>query len=181
MRETIVVLVVVDLVIALLLYFLGAEYWLINAQVAFVSSSLIMLGSMQSYKSMVQGRLGAGAIPDDERDTLDKLEDPYDVFDDNKKEEDKEKSLVEVVKEERANLKKNRRSILQTTKDAKASFSLYRLGAYGVLILGFFYLNSNHLLKLSPYLIFLSLPTIIIVVMLMRQSAENESTLIDID
>ena len=174
MKETIVVLVVVDLIIALLLYFFGAEHWLVNSQVAFISSSLIMLGSMQSYKSMVKGRLGAGAIPDDERDTLDKLEDPYDLFDDEeKKEEDEEKTLVEVVKEERANLKKNRRSIVQTTKDAKASFSFYRLGAYAVLVFGFFYLNSNHFLKLIPYLAFLSLPTIIIVVMLMKQSDKN--------
>jgi len=176
MKETIVVLVVVDLVIALLLYFLGAEYWLVNSQVAFISSSLIMLGSMQSYKSMVKGRLvGVTSVSThDERDTLDKLEDPYDLFDDEeKKEEDEEKTLVEVVKEERANLKKNRRSIVQTTKDAKASFSFYRLGAYGVLVFGFFYLNSNHFLKLIPYLAFLSLPTIIIVIMLMKQSYKN--------
>ena len=183
MKETIVVLVVVDLIIALLLYFLGAEYWLINSQVAFISSSLIMLGSMQSYKNMVKQRLvGATSVSahsisvsaQDERDTIDKLEDPYDLFDDeSKKEDDEDKTLVEVVKEERANLKKNRRSIVQTTKDAKASFSFYRLGAYGVLILGFFYLNSNHFLKLMPYLIFLTLPTIVIVVMLMKQSDEN--------
>ena len=176
MRETIVVLVVVDLVIALLLYFLGAEHWLINSQVAFISSSLVMLGSIQSYKSMVKQRLvGATSVSaQDERDTIDKLEDPYDLFDDEKKkEDDKEKSLVEVVKEERANLKKNRRSIIQTTKDAKASFSFYRLGAYGALILGFFYLNSNHLLNLIPYLSFLTLPTIIIVVMLIKQSTKK--------
>ena len=176
MKETIVVLVVVDLVVALLLYFLGAEHWLVNSQVAFISSSLIMLGSMQSYKSMVKGRLvGVTSVSaHDERDTLDKLEDPYDLFDDEeKKEEDEEKTLVEVVKEERANLKKNRRSIVQTTKDAKASFSFYRLGAYGVLVFGFFYLNSNHFLKLIPYLAFLSLPTIIIVIMLMKQSYKN--------
>ena len=174
MKETIVVLVVVDLIIALLLYFLGAEHWLVNSQVAFISSSLVMLGSMQSYRNMVKQRLvGATSLSaQDERDTLDKLEDPYDLFDDERK-EDEEKTLVEVVKEERANLKKNRRSIVQTTKDAKASFSFYRLGAYGVLILGFFYLNSNHFLKLMPYLIFLTLPTIVIVVMLMKQSDEN--------
>ncbi len=176
MKKTIVVLIVVDFVIALLLYFLGAEYWLINSQVAFISSSLIMLGSMQSYKSMVKQRLvGVASVSaHNERDTLDKLEDPYDLFDDeDKKEDGEDKTLVEVVKEERANLKKNSRSIIQTTKDAKASFSFYRLGAYGVLILGFFYLNSNHFLKLIPYLTFLTLPTIVIVVILMKQSDKN--------
>ena len=173
MKETIVVLVIVDLTIALLLYFLGAEHWLVNSQVAFVSSSLVMLGSMQSYKNMVKSRLSVGGTPDDERDTIDKIEDPYELFDDEKKEDEEEKTLAEVVKEERANLKKNRRSILQTTKDAKASFSFYRLGAYAVLVFGFFYLNSNHFLKLIPYLAFLSLPTIIIIVMLVKQSDRN--------
>ncbi len=176
MKEAIVVLVVVDLVVALLLYFFGAEHWLINSQVAFVSSSLVMLGSIQSYKNMVKQRLvGATSTvsTQDERDTIDKLEDPYDLYDDEKKETKEEKTLQEIVKEERANLKKNRRSILQATRDAKASFSFYRLGAYGVLVFGFFYLNSNHFLKLIPYLTFLSLPTIIIVVMLMKQSDKN--------
>ena len=171
MKEIVVVLLFIDLIIALLIYFLGAEYWLVNSQVAFISSSLVMLGSMQSYKSMVKGRLGVGATPDDERDTIDKLEDPYDLFDDElKKEEEEEKTLQEIVKEERANLKKNRRSILQATKDAKASFSFYRLGAYALLVFGFFYLNSNHFLKLMPYLIFLTLPMFIIIVMLIKQS-----------
>ena len=182
MKETIIVLVIVDLIIALLLYFLGAEHWLVNSQVAFISSSLVMLGSMQSYKNMVKQRLvGVTSVSDqDERDTLDKLEDPYDLFDDEKK-EDEEKTLAEVVKEERANLKKNRRSIIQTTKDAKPAFSFYRLGAYGLLVLGFFYLNNNHLLKLIPYLSFLILPMIIIVVILIREFDKNHSTLIDID
>ena len=174
MKETIVVLVVVDLVIVLLLYFFGAEHWLVNSQVAYISSSLVMFGSMLSYKGMVKQRLGAGAIPDDERDTLDKLEDPYDLFDDEvKKEEEQEKTLVEVVKEERANLKKSRRSVWETTKDAKPAFSFYRLAAYGGLILGFFYLNSNKFLLLTPYLIFLMIPTVIIVILLLRQSEED--------
>jgi len=169
MRSAIIALVIVDFVIILLSYFFGEEHWLINTQMAYIPSALVMLGSMLSYKSMVQGRLNAGAIPDDKRDTLDKLEDPYDLYDEEPK-EDKEKTLVEVVKEERANLKKSRRSIWQTTKDSKASFSFYRLGAYLLLIFGFFYLNNNKLLDIPIYLISLSIPSIVIVIILMRKS-----------
>ncbi len=167
MKQLLLALGVVDIFIVVILYLLGAEYWLVNAQVAYLSSALIMLGSIKSYKNMVQGRLEVGSIPDDERDTLDKLEDPYSLYDDEPKDND-EKTLVEVVKEERANLKKSRRSFLQTTKDAKPSFSFYRLGAYGVLIFGFFYLNSNHLLRLIPYFSFLMLPSVIVVIVLMK-------------
>jgi hypothetical protein len=96
------------------------------------------------------------------------LEDPYDLYDENL-ENDKEKSLVEVVKEERANLKKNRRTLWQTTKDSKASFSFYRLGAYVLLIFGFFYLNNNKILDIPIYLFSLFIPSIILVILLMRQ------------
>jgi len=170
MKNAITALVIVDFTIILLSYLFGEEHWLINTQMAFIPSALVMLGSMLSYKSMVQGRLNVGAIPDDERDTLDKLEDPYDLYDEELKEDDKNKTLVEVVKEERANLKKSRRSIWQTTKDSKASFSFYRLGAYMVLIFGFFYLNNNKLLDIPIYLISLSIPSIVIVIILMRKS-----------
>jgi hypothetical protein len=170
MKSAIFALVIVDFIIIFLSYLFGESDWLINTQMAFIPSSLVMLGSMLSYKSMVQGRLNVGAIPDDERDTLDKLEDPYDLYDDKVERDDNEKTLVEVVKEERQNLKKSRRSIWQTTKDSKASFSFYRLGAYLLLIFGFFYLNNNKLLDIPIYLLSLSIPSIVIVIILMRKS-----------
>jgi hypothetical protein len=169
MRNVILALFIVDIGIILFCYFIGEKVWLINTQVGFITSSLVMFGSILSYKSMVEGRLNVGAIPDDERDTLDKLEDPYDLYDDEKADNDKEKTLQEVVKEERENLKKNRRGFLETTKDSKAAFSFYRLGSYMLLIFGFFYLNNNKLLDIPSYLFSLFLPMVIIVIMLMRK------------
>lgn len=166
MKKVLFALFVVDLVLAFIIYIWKGQVWLINAQVAFLSSSLIMLASMKSYKNMVSNALAAGAVTDDGRDTLDKLEDPYDLYDEVEKLEE-EKSLVDVVKEERANLKKGRRSIWETTKDAKASFSFYRLSAYAILVLGFFYLNGNQMLELIPYLSFLAIPLFVVVFMLM--------------
>jgi len=170
MKSAIIALVVVDLFIIALTFLFGEEHWLINTQMGFIPSAFVMLGSMLSYRSMVQGRLNVGAIPDDERDTLDTLEDPYDLYDDELKKDDSEKTLVEVVKEERQNLKKSRRSVWQTTKDSKASFSFYRLASYLVLIFGFFYLNNNQLLEIPVYLFSLAIPTIVIVSVLMRKS-----------
>jgi len=170
MKSAIIALVVIDIFIIILTFLFGEENWLINTQMGFVPSAFVMLGSMLSYKSMVEGRLNVGAIPDDERDTLDKLEDPYELYDDELKKDDSEKTLVEVVKEERQNLKKSRRSVWQTTKDSKASFSFYRLGSYLILIFGFFYLNNNHLLEIPIYLFSLAIPTIVIVSVLMRKS-----------
>lgn len=169
MRNTINALLIVDIGIILFCYLSGERIWLINTQIGFVTSSLVMFGSILSYRSMVDARLNVGAIPDDERDTLDKLEDPYDLYDDEKVKNDEDKTLVEVVKEERENLKKNRRSFLETTKDSKAAFSFYRLGAYMLLIFGFFYLNNNEILDIPSYLFSLFMPPVIIVIMLMRK------------
>ena len=170
MKSAIIALVVVDVFIIALTFLFGEEHWLINTQMGFIPSAFVMLGSMLSYRSMVQGRLNVGAIPDDERDTLDKLEDPYELYDDELKQDDSEKTLVEVVKEERQNLKKSRRSVWQTTKDSKASFSFYRLASYVLLIFGFFYLNNNQLLEIPIYLFSLAIPTIVIVSVLMKKS-----------
>jgi len=170
MKSAIIALVVVDLFIIALTFLFGEEYWLINTQMGFIPSAFVMLGSMLSYRSMVQGRLNVGAIPDDERDTLDTLEDPYALYDEEIKKDDSQKTLVEVVKEERKNLKKSRRTIWQTTKDSKASFSFYRLASYLILIFGFFYLNNNQLLEIPVYLFSLAIPTIVIVSVLMRKS-----------
>lgn len=169
MRNAIYALFIVDIGIIIFCYLFGEEAWLINSQIGFITSSLVMFGSILSYQSMVQGRLNVGAIPDDERDTLDKLEDPYDLYDDEKPKNDEDKTLVEVVKEERENLKKNGRSFWEATKDSKASFTFYRLGAYALLVFGFFYLNNNKILDIPSYLLSLSLPPIIIVVMLMQK------------
>jgi len=169
MKKTLLALLVVDLVLAIAIYWWKGQVWLINSQVAYLSTSFIMLASIKSYRNMVTKALDAGAVTDDGRDTLDKLEDPYDLYGE-REEGNEEKTLQEVVKEERANLKKNRRSIWETTKDAKASFSFYRLAAYSFLVLGFFYLNGNHILELIPYLTFLAIPLLVVVFSLLDNS-----------
>ena len=169
MRNVIYALLLVDIGVIIFSLLMGEKIWLMNTQVGFITSSLVMFGSILSYRSMVQGRLNVGGIPDDERDTLDKLEDPYALYDDEKPKNDENKTLVEVVKEERENLKKNRRSFFETAKDSKASLSFYRLGAYALLIFGFFYLNNNKFLDISSYLLALALPPIIIVIVLIRK------------
>ena len=173
MKKVVLTLLLVNLFLGLIIYLWQGEGWLTNFQIAFFSSSLIMLASMKSHKNMVSRALESGAVSDDGRDTLDKLEDPYDLYDEDKIEEkDEEKTLVEVVKEERANLKKGRRSVWETTKDAKASFSFYRLGSYLFLVFGFFYLNNNHILELIPYLLSLSIPLFVVVFSLLNDVEE---------
>lgn len=168
MKNAINALLIIDIGIVIFCLLSEQRNWLINTQIGLITSTLVMFGSILSYRSMVEGRLKAGAIPDDNRDTIDKLEDPYDLYSEEKVEEEG-KTLKEVIKEERENLKKNRRSFWEVTKDSKASLSFYRLGAYGFLIMGFFYLNSNHILHIPSYLFSLIVPPVVIVIILMRK------------
>jgi len=148
----------------------GNRVWLMNTQIGFISSSLIMFASIISYRNMVKNRVDLGmVIAEDNRDTIDKIEDPYDIFTEDEREDNSQKSFKDIVQEEKDQLKKSKRSIWQVTKDSKAALSFYRLGAYLLLILGFFYLNNNKLLDIGSYLFSLSLPPIIVVIMLMRQ------------
>ena len=171
MKKVIQALVIIDIGILLFCFLSGNREWLFNTQIGFVSSTLIMFASIVSYRNMVQHRVEMGmVVAEDNRDTLEKIEDPYDVFgEDEPIKEEGADSFKEVIQEEREKLKKSRRSLWQVTKDSKASLSFYRLGAYGLLIFGFFYLNKNGLLDIPSYLLALSLPPVVVVLMLMRQ------------
>jgi hypothetical protein len=169
MKNIINALLIIDIGIILFCLLSGNREWLFNTQIGFISSSLVMIGSIVAYRKMIESRVDAGlVIAEDNRDTLEKIEDPFDLYSEDEPTEDN-KSMREVVAKERENLKKNRRSIWQVTKDSKAALSFYRLGAYGLLILGFFYLNNNKILDIGAYLFAMALPPVIVVIMLMRK------------
>jgi hypothetical protein len=164
-------LLAIDIGIILFCMLSGHRSWLYTTQIGFFTSALVIAASMASYRRMVEKRLEKGdVLPDDE---LDKIDDPHDLYSDEIELEDRELSkeeFVKVVKEEKAKQKTQRRSISQVIKDSRASLSFYRIGAYGLLILGFFYLNRHHYLHIPSYLFSLSVPPVIVVIMLMREN-----------
>lgn len=165
-------LFVVDvLVIAVSLIFFDIKI-LWNMQIGFISASLVLIGSMVSYRRMVNSSVENNVVMmDDTKDVIDKLEDPYDLYSEEVVEEE-EKDLVETVKEERKKLKENKRPLSQTIKDSKAAFSFYRLGSYAVLVLGFLYLNRQGLLDIPSYIVALSIPPVVIVLTFLMNKGE---------
>jgi len=143
---------------------------LVSAQLAYWSSVLVVLASFGSYRRMVRKRLEAGMVPETgaDRDSIDKLEDPYDLYGDEEEAPEPERSLRETIREEKRRMKKNRRSPMATARDAVPAFSFWRLGAYGVLVLGFFFLRAQGMLHLGAYLLSLGLPIVLAVWTLMR-------------
>jgi len=167
-------LVVIDIIIILVSVIFFDIKVLYNTQFGFISATLVMIASMISYRRMVNTRVEHNIITyDDSKDMIDHLEDPYDVYSEEVVEEE-EKDLVEVVKEERKKLKDSGRTLYQTLKDTKAALSVYRLGAYAILVLGFLYLNRHGLLHIPSYILALSIPPMVIVIVMMMNK-ENHS------
>jgi len=148
--------------------FMGDRDWLYSSQIAFFTSALVISASMISYRKMVNRGVALGAIVTD--DNRDELDDPHDLYS-----EDEGNSL----KEEKAKLKENRRSLKEVAKDSRASFSFFRLGAYIILVLGFFYLNRHDYLHIPSYLISLSFPPLVIVSILLSEAYTKTKELQD--
>mgnify|MGYP005619166783 CR=1 FL=1 len=147
---------------------------LYNTQIGFFSSTLVMLGSMFSYRRMVNKRVEHEIITvDDSKDVIDKLEDPHDLYSEDIV-ENPDVDIVEAVKEEKKRMKENKRSLFQALKDTRGALSLYRISAYMLLIMGFLYLNRQELLHIPSYLVSLTLPIIGIVWVLISDK-ENQT------
>ena len=169
-------LAVADAVVILISIIFFDIKMLWNTQIGFISASLVMFASMKSYKRMVETRVEEGIVLfDDSRDVIEQLKDPYDVYAEDVLEE---KTLKEVIKEERQKKKENRRTLSETLRDTKAALSLKRIAAYIILILGFFYLNRHEYLIAPAYILALTMPMLVVVfILLSHKEKQTEDTL----
>ena len=144
-------LLLVQLVFAMILLVKGYWYWLLNFELAFISSTLIVLGSFSGYKRMVAKRLDVGEGMNDA--LLEKIEDPYELYDEEQNIEKSDEDLKEVIKEEKKRLKQNKQTLKKTIKSTPGIFSPWRFLPYIVLVLSFIGLNNNHVLEIPAFLI----------------------------
>lgn len=137
---------------ALLLTWLHSYDAFINVETAFFSAFLIVMGSLYSYRSLVRRRVESAEVPNT-ADAIEKIEDPYGLYEDDTEEgNEDDRPLKEVIKEEKARLKAGRSGARNVKMTAPALLSAYRLVPYAVLILSFMALNNNRMLMLSFYL-----------------------------
>ena len=176
MKATLWTLAAGGILLLLLTLLLGDRAVIISAQVAYWSSTLVVLASFRSYRRMVQQRLEAGMIPETgaDRDLIDRIEDPHDLYGE-EEEATEEKSVREMIREEKQRMKKQRRSLSQTARDTLPAFSLWRLGAYAILAVGFLFLKSRHQLHLGAYLIALALPLVLAIWSLMYREGKQQN------
>jgi len=148
-KKTISIFFGVEFVIGMS-YFIAPAIF-VNIEVAFLSSLFIILGASYAYKRMVLSKVASGEYVED-RDLLDKIEDPHELYD-GKEINDappQELNLREIVKEEKAKVKVL--NVKNMKHGIKGSLSLFRLLPYLFLILGFIALKNNNILNLWYYL-----------------------------
>lgn len=155
MRKYIYRLFLVKLIFALALFVSGYGYWLINFELAFFAAMFIILGSFSGYKRMIERRLDAGSGVDDTM--LEKIEDPYELYDEDEAEVDESVALKDIVKEEKKRLKENKETFKKTIKSTPGIFSPWRFLPYIFLVLSFVGLNNNNILDIPAFLIGLAL------------------------
>ena len=120
----------------------------VNFAVAMSATTLIVMGSLYSYRNMIERRV-ADVDLDDNKDIIDMMDDPYDLYEEEREEETTD--IKQMIKEEKARQRKN--IVQNTAKNASAWVSMYRLIPYAFLILGFIALENNGVLQELPYLI----------------------------
>ena len=160
--KSISIFLIVDLLVILACIILGEFNWLLNTQVAFISSLLVTYASYLGYKKNILKRVDSHVNNYANYDELDKMDDQYDLYSpDVEQIEVKEEMTKEEIKEE---IKKNKQALKKNnTKNFIDAFgamtSLYRIGGYVFLVIGFFFLNNNGYLEVVPYILgFLIVP-----------------------
>lgn len=146
MNAAIRIFSIIQVLIVLLLLFSFQTF--INFEIAFLSALSVILGSMYSYSSLVNSRLGSGERPLSQ-DVIDILDDPYDLYSE-PIEYDESMQLKEVIKEEKKRIKTN--PVKNFKVGSGALVSWYRMVPYAFLVIGFIGLNNNQFLALLPYL-----------------------------
>ena len=104
---------------------------------------------------MVQRRIDAGEGLD--KTLLEKIEDPYELFEDEPLQTEVEPDLKEVIKEEKKRLKQNKETFKKTVKSTTGILSPWRFIPYIFLVLSFIALNNNHILDIFAFLMGLGL------------------------
>lgn len=155
------VFIVLDLCLVIYALVFNTQIWLLNTQVAFVSSLFITIASFLSYRKNIHGRLSNLDLSKEtlnQRDKVDDIDDPYDLYTEYEEIPEDEltpEKIKEIIQDEKAKVKKN--SFKNTIFSATGFLSIYRVLGYVTLVFGFFALNNNKLFLPVAFIIGLAI------------------------
>ncbi|MEV9642647.1 hypothetical protein [Aliarcobacter butzleri] len=152
------VFIFLDLCIFIYALVFQNKLWLLNTQIAFISSLLITVASFISYKKNIQNRLSnfdySKISKDEDRDKIDEIDDPYDLYTEYEEIPENEltaEKIKEIINDEKSKVKRN--SVKNTIFFASGFLSIYRIFGYIILIFGFFVLNNNKIFMPIAFII----------------------------
>ena len=160
MRKFLQIFLILDGLLALAYLAQGEMVGLLNTQIGALSALLVALGSFMGYRHTIQNEVErvAGMNLDDDRDEVSKIDDPYDLYDEEVINEApvSDEEAKRIFQEEKEKLKR-RSTIKNIFLTYRGIFSPFRILGYFLLVFGFFYLEGNGYLQLIPYLLGLSI------------------------
>ncbi|WP_237969183.1 hypothetical protein [Aliarcobacter butzleri] len=152
------VFIFLDLCIFIYALVFENKLWLLNSQIAFISSLLITIASFVSYKKNIQNRLSnfdySKISKGEDRDKIDEIDDPYDLYTEYEEIPENEltaEKIKEIINDEKSKVKRN--SVKNTIFSASGFLSIYRIFGYIILIFGFFVLNNNKIFMPIAFII----------------------------
>ncbi|MCR1815237.1 hypothetical protein [Aliarcobacter butzleri] len=152
------VFIFLDLCIFIYALVFQNKLWLLNTQIAFISSLLITVASFISYKKNIENRLSnfdySKISKDEDRDKIDEIDDPYDLYTEYEEIPENEltaEKIKEIINDEKSKVKRN--SVKNTIFSASGFLSIYRILGYIILIFGFFVLNNNKIFMPIAFII----------------------------
>ncbi len=160
----ILVLLAIFLLLAGVLLPFSTKAQMASFAAAYLSSAIVILASFKNYANMVKSRLASGMYDIGSQDAIDKIDDPFNLYDEENgilTQINENKSIKDIIKEEKKLLKQNRRGFLNSFKDTARAFNPIRLLAYGVFVLIFLLLLKSGNLDKLYYIPTLFLPNLI--------------------
>jgi len=157
------VLIAVDVGVVVFCYLEDNFKWLLNTQIAFFATSLIVIGSFVGYSNMVRRQIENGNVGED---ILKKYDDKFELYED----EDKinEKALNEYKK-------KKLKWYEALLFSFKGGFNLIRILGYVFLIAGFLWLKNKNLFDTFSFLFGVSVVPAVSLVYLYLSAKRDKS------
>lgn len=141
----------VDIALILVSLVFGG-YWLINTQIAFICSMLIVFASFYSYKGMIEKRLEEGDSGDD-RDLLDTIDDKHELFEQEQASDLTAQEFKEIYKTERKKIGGLKKSFSNLFKSWSGALGILRLFAYFILFIAIMVMIRKEVFEAIPFLI----------------------------
>lgn len=145
MKHNMLILLSSQLALFSLSLLFESTFFVLNAELAWLAAILIIYTSYRGYKSYVMKNVDAEQLMH-QRDILEQIEDPYELYDD----EEKNHEVAESEIDEKKALKKE--SFKKMKKSMPGHLSKGRVFAYLFLVFAFIGLQNNHTLSVAGFL-----------------------------